>query len=53
MAAPLAEWIIEGVARCPADCGLYLDFNGTPAELQRFISAHDCAKTAAQARYED
>jgi hypothetical protein len=49
----MTEWIIEGVIKCPAACGLYLDFHGTPDELQQFTAAHDCAKTAAQARYED
>jgi hypothetical protein len=37
------EWTVEGVALCPGDCGLYFDFNGTPQDLQKFISEHDCA----------
>ena len=41
-AAP-AEWTVEGVALCPGDCGLYFDFNGTPQDLRKFISEHDCA----------
>jgi len=27
-------WVIEGVVRCPGDCGLYFDFNGTPQDLR-------------------
>ena len=42
MSAP-AEWTVEGVLLCPA-CNLYLDFLGTPQDLQEFITAHDCAK---------
>jgi hypothetical protein len=38
-----AEWTVEGVALCPGQCGLYFDFNGTPQDLQEFISEHDCA----------
>jgi hypothetical protein len=36
-------WTVEGVIRCPGDCGLYFDFCGTPQDLQTFISEHDCA----------
>jgi len=36
-------WHVEGVIRCPGDCGLYFDFCGTPQDLQEFISKHDCA----------
>ena len=36
-------WTVEGVVRCPG-CELYLDFDGTPQDLQAFISAHRCAK---------
>jgi len=39
-----AGWTVEGVLRCPGDCGLYFDFCGTPHDLERFISEHDCAK---------
>ena len=39
VAAP--DWIVEGVALCP-DCGLYLDFCGTPQELQKLIDTHEC-----------
>jgi hypothetical protein len=39
----LTGWTVEGVALCPGDCGLYFDFNGTPQDLQKFISEHDCA----------
>ena len=38
-----AGWTVEGVALCPGECGLYFDFNGTPHDLQTFISEHDCA----------
>jgi len=38
-----AAWTVEGVVRCPGDCGLYLDFCGTPHDLHKFISEHDCA----------
>jgi hypothetical protein len=38
-----AEWTVEGVVLCPGECGLYFDFNGTPHDLQKFISEHDCA----------
>jgi hypothetical protein len=41
-AAP-AGWTVEGVVLCPGECGLYFDFNGTPQDLQEFISKHDCA----------
>ena len=40
-----AAWTIEGVVRCPGGCGLYLDFSGTPHDLQEFISKHACAVT--------
>jgi hypothetical protein len=39
----LTGWTVEGVVLCPGDCGLYFDFNGTPQDLQEFISKHDCA----------
>jgi hypothetical protein len=38
-----AGWTVEGVALCPGECGLYFDFNGTPQDLQKFISEHDRA----------
>lgn len=53
MTGPLADWIIDGVVLCPAACGLYLDFHGTPDELQKFISAHDCARGIAETKHED
>jgi hypothetical protein len=38
-----AEWVIEGVARCPA-CTLYLDIDETTLEdLRKIIAAHRCA----------
>ena len=43
-AAGLTEWHVEGVIRRPDDCGLYFDFDGTPQDLLKFISEHDCAK---------
>jgi len=36
-------WTVEGVVRRPGECGLYFDFNGTPQDLRKFISEHDCA----------
>ena len=44
MVTAAAGWTVEGVLLCPGDCGLYLDFCGTPQDLQDFIAAHDCAK---------
>jgi len=42
-------WIVEGVLRCPpASCGLYFDFCGTPQDLEKFISEHDCATKGQQ-----
>jgi hypothetical protein len=38
------EWTVEGVARCPGDCGLYFDVEATLPELEKFIKAHKCAK---------
>jgi hypothetical protein len=38
-----SEWTVEGVIWCPGRCGLYFDFCGTPEDLARFISKHDCA----------
>ena len=43
------EWTVEGVLLCPR-CTLYIDFDGTPQQLQQAISAHDCR---AETRYED
>ncbi len=43
MAGPLTGWTVEGVVRCPGDCGLYFDFCGTPQDLADFIDEHDCA----------
>jgi hypothetical protein len=34
-------WTVEGVLLCPR-CTLYLDFCGTPQELQEFIDQHEC-----------
>ena len=39
----MTAWTVEGIVKCPGDCGLYFDFNGTPQDLQDFISKHDCA----------
>lgn len=38
----VTAWTVEGVIRCPGPCGLYYDFCGTPQDLDKFISAHDC-----------
>jgi hypothetical protein len=38
------EWTVEGVARCPGDCGRYFDVEATLPELENLIETHDCAK---------
>ena len=45
------EWTVEGVARCPGDCGLYFDIEATLTELENFIEVHDCARAKRNARY--
>lgn len=38
MSAP--GWTVEGVLLCPG-CTLYLDFTGTPEQLQQAIDEHE------------
>ena len=40
----LTEWHVTGELRCPDDCGLYFDFDGSLPELQQFADEHDCAE---------
>ena len=39
-----AVWTVEGVVKCPGECGLYFDFDGTPSDLVKFVIAHRCTQ---------
>jgi len=35
-----ARWTVEGVLLCP-DCTMFIDFKGTPEDLQKAIDEHE------------
>ena len=39
----MTGWTVQGYARCPA-CTLYIQVDGTPADLQKLIDEHDCTE---------
>ena len=46
----MTGWILEGVLQCPR-CTLYIDYCGTPEDLQKAIDQHeDLGKQAAAAQ---